>query len=131
MNLKWHTPERKIQEAYCEYLHIRKIPYYAIPNGGFRLDREAVSLKRQGVAAGVPDICVPVARGKFHGLYVEIKSEHGKLSERQIEWCDLLRQLDYHVLVGYGLDECIGQTERYFELPRAMLVFEKIMEDQA
>lgn len=123
MDQFWKTPERKTQEAYCEYLTIRKVPHYAIPNGGYRLDREAVSLKRQGVSAGVPDICVPVSRGKFHGLYVEVKSTHGKLSNRQIEWCDLLRQEGYEVCVGYDIDECILFTEKYLSLPKAVLVW--------
>lgn len=38
-----------------EYMH-------HIPNGGKRDKRTAVALKRQGVKAGVPDICLPVAR---------------------------------------------------------------------
>ena len=37
-----------------EYMH-------HIPNGGKRDKRTAVALKRQGVKAGVPDICLPVA----------------------------------------------------------------------
>lgn len=36
-----------------EYMH-------HIPNGGKRDKRTAVALKRQGVKAGVPDICLPV-----------------------------------------------------------------------
>jgi len=31
--------------------------------------------KREGVLAGVSDIFVPVARGEFHGLYIEMKSQ--------------------------------------------------------
>lgn len=33
-----------------------------IPNGGSRNQLEAANLKRQGVKAGVPDFCLPVAR---------------------------------------------------------------------
>lgn len=46
---------------------------YHIPNGGSRNKREAANLKRQGVRAGVPDLCLPVARGDYHGLYIELK----------------------------------------------------------
>ena len=42
-----------------EYMH-------HIPNGGKRDKRTAVALKRQGVKAGVPDICLPVARNGYH-----------------------------------------------------------------
>lgn len=44
-----------------------------IPNGGSRNQLEAANLKRQGVKAGVPDLCLPVPRNGKHGLYVEMK----------------------------------------------------------
>ena len=34
---------------------------YHIPNGGSRHRLEAIHLKQQGVRAGVPDLCLPVA----------------------------------------------------------------------
>lgn len=36
---------------------------YAIPNGGKRAIKTAIVLKAQGVKSGVPDMCLPVARG--------------------------------------------------------------------
>lgn len=36
---------------------------YHIPNGGSRNQIEAKHLKAQGVKSGVPDLCLPVARG--------------------------------------------------------------------
>ena len=36
---------------------------FRIPNGGSRHPAEAARLKAQGVKAGVPDLCIPVARG--------------------------------------------------------------------
>ena len=41
---------------------------HAIPNGGHRNKITAARLKAEGVRAGVPDICLPVARGGWHGL---------------------------------------------------------------
>lgn len=46
---------------------------YHIPNGGSRNKIEAANLRRQGVRSGVPDLCLPVARGNYHGLYIELK----------------------------------------------------------
>ena len=63
---------------YCEFIHV---PVFHIPNGGYRNAREAANLKRQGVKAGVPDLCIPVAKGGYHGLYIEMKTKKGKLSE--------------------------------------------------
>ena len=70
---------------------------YHVPNGGLRSKTEAVRFKRVGVKAGVPDLCLPVARDGFHGLYIELKrKEGGKLSEAQTEW--MARLIDQHYL---------------------------------
>jgi len=47
---------------------------YHIPNGGYRYKTTARRLKAEGVKAGVPDICLPVPRGGYHGLYIEMKA---------------------------------------------------------
>ena len=39
--------------------------------------------KKQGKKSGVPDICLPVPCGTFHGLWVEMKSPTGKVSKNQ------------------------------------------------
>ena len=41
---------------------------YHVPNGGSRNKAEAGRFKAEGVKAGVPDLCLPVPRGEFHGL---------------------------------------------------------------
>ena len=49
-----------------------------IPNGGKRDAIEAKHLKAQGVKKGVPDLCLPVARGPYHGAYIELKTQTGR-----------------------------------------------------
>lgn len=61
-----------------------------IPNGGSRNKAEAAHLKRQGVKAGVPDIFLPVARGGYHGLYIELKFGKNKTSKNQDKWLSAL-----------------------------------------
>ena len=61
-----------------------------IPNGGTRDPIEAKHLKQQGVKSGVPDLFLPVPRGKYHGLYIEMKTEHGHTSDSQEWWGDKL-----------------------------------------
>ena len=46
---------------------------YAIPNGGMRDKITAGKLKAEGVKSGVSDVCLPVRRGCYSGLYVEMK----------------------------------------------------------
>lgn len=76
---------------------------FAIPNGGKRNKATAGKLKAEGVKAGVPDICLPVARGRFHGLYIELKAPGGKASDSQSSWLKALAAQGYcaHVCVGW------------------------------
>lgn len=89
---------------------------YHIPNGGSRNKIEAANLKRQGVKAGVPDICLPVARGKYHGLYIELKVDKNKPTQNQIEWADRLNAQGYLSLVCYGFDEARKAILKYLNL---------------
>ncbi|CAI3224653.1 VRR-NUC domain-containing protein [Clostridium neonatale] len=88
---------------------------YHIPNGGRREKKEAVALKRQGVKAGVPDICLPVAVGEYHGLYIELKVGKNKTSKHQDEWIEKLRNENYCVEVSYGWQEARDTIEDYLE----------------
>ena len=58
------------QRQYNKYPELKLL--YHVPNGGSRNTLEAANLKRQGVKAGVPDLCLPVARQGHHGLYIEM-----------------------------------------------------------
>lgn len=78
---------------------------YAVPNGGSRNIIEAKNLKRQGVKSGVPDICLPVAAGGYHGLYIELKVGKNKPSENQEQWLEYLNKAGYMTKVCYGFQE--------------------------
>ena len=89
---------------------------YHIPNGGSRNPIEAANLKRQGVKAGVPDLCLPVARGKYHGLYIELKYGKNKPSEKQTEWLRALSEQGYAVKVCYGWEQAAKALKKYLEM---------------
>lgn len=76
-----------------------------IPNGGKRSIGTAKKLKAQGVKSGVPDLCLPVSRGKYHGLYIELKANNNKTSENQDKWIGALKKQGYQVNVCYGWEE--------------------------
>ena len=88
-----HVSEAAEQVAVVEWCDANRVPVFHIPNGGKRGKSEAAYLKRQGVRAGVPDLCVPVARGGYHSLYVEMKVGTNKPTQKQVEWIALLRRL--------------------------------------
>ena len=87
---------------------------YHIPNGGSRNKAEAANLKMQGVKAGVPDICLPVARGHWHGMYIEMKRRKGaRVSSKQREYIEALRKQGYLAVVCKGWCEAAMHIEGY------------------
>ena len=78
---------------------------YHCPNGGSRNKIEAANLKNQGVKAGVPDIFLPAPRGRYHGLYIELKAGNNKPTKTQARWLRELRKQGYAAYVCYGWQE--------------------------
>lgn len=88
---------------------------YHVPNGGNRGMLEAKRLKAQGVLPGVPDLHLPIARGKFIGLWVEMKSPTGVLSKDQKTVGDALRKQRHRVEVCRSVVEAISVIESYLK----------------
>lgn len=89
---------------------------YHIPNGGKRGRAEAIRFKAEGVKAGVPDICLPVARGAWHGLYIELKRrEGGRVSTEQAEWIEVLIRQGYQAAVCRGWEEAKETIMNYLK----------------
>lgn len=91
---------------------------HAIPNGSHRHKATAARLKKEGVKRGVPDICLPVPRQGYHGLYIELKVAGGTTSSAQRWWLDRLTAEGYLAVVCRGCDEARWTIHRYL-LPQA------------
>lgn len=90
---------------------------YHVPNGGSRKKAEAGCFRAEGVKAGVPDLCLPVARGGYHGLYVELKRLKGsKTSEEQKAWLWSLENQGYFVALCKGWEAAAKVITEYLEL---------------
>lgn len=107
------------QEALITWCRIfeRRYPelemIYHVPNGGSRNRIEAANLKRQGVKAGVPDLCLPVPKDGYHGLYIEMKFGKNKTTKDQEEWLKKLSQYGYKTEVCYGAEEAMEVIKEY------------------
>ena len=86
---------------------------YHVPNGGKRDAATAIALKRQGVKAGVPDIHLPAPKGKYHGLYIELKAGKNATTEKQERWLKYLRKQGYFTAVCYGWKIAAELIETY------------------
>lgn len=89
---------------------------YHIPNGGKRDAIEATNLKRAGVKRGVPDLHLPVPRGQYHGLYVELKTATGRTTLEQDWWIRELLDQGYFCEVCHGWDSARRVIEWYLRL---------------
>lgn len=89
---------------------------FAVPNGGDRNVIVAKKLKAEGVKKGVPDLCLPVPRGGYYGLFIELKRvKKSQISTEQIAWLSALREL------GYRAEMCLGAGAAWEVIQEYML----------
>lgn len=89
---------------------------YHIPNGGSRNKAEAVKLKQMGVLAGVPDLHLPVPKGYYNGLYIEMKFANGRVEKTQRDFLKAAAENKYYCAVCYGTEEAINVLHEYIRL---------------
>ena len=83
--------EQKEQIVLTRWLKILEsqgkiLTFFAIPNGGSRNKLEAVNMKKEGVRAGVSDMCI-VAHKKL--LFVEMKKQGKVLKSGKISYAGI------------------------------------------
>lgn len=87
---------------------------YHVPNEGKRSRATGGRMRAEGLKAGVPDICLPVPRGEFHGLYIELKrTQGGKVTENQAGWIADLQKQGYCAVVCEGWEAAAAVIEKY------------------
>ena len=86
------------------------------PNGGSRNIVEATKFKRMGVLAGFPDLFLFVARGGYHGLFIELKAKGGRVSKAQADMIARLQKAGYLCCVCFGANSAIETIKAYLEL---------------
>ena len=104
-------PEDAIQRAVFKHLAVRGTPgvfAFHPANGGYRRPVEAARLKGLGVRAGVPDI-IAIHRG--HVFALELKTEHGKATEGQLQAIEEIRAAGGHAQICHGLDCALAALE--------------------
>jgi len=92
------------------------LPYFAlfaIPNGGARDMITGANLKAEGVRRGALDLMLSVARGKYHGLFIEMKAGSNKPTDEQLEFIEHLNGAGYKACVHWSADAAIREIEAY------------------
>lgn len=78
---------------------------WAIPNGGKRHIKTAMTLKDEGVLSGVSDLFLMIPKGGWHGLFIEMKAKDGKVTDTQKDFLGTATMMGYQGSVCYGFDE--------------------------
>lgn len=102
---------------------------YHVPNGGYRLGKEAGRMKAQGVKAGVSDLVIRQARGGWHGLYLEFKAtppRDAALADSQHAWLVGSEYEGYCPALARGFEEAKAVLREYASWPRTQVVGERM-----
>lgn len=106
-----YSSEHQEQKALVNWFRLTYPNYLlvAVPNGGNRDLIEAKKLKDEGVLKGFPDLICVADKKSF---FIEMKKKKGGvLSKEQIRVHQLLMNLGYTVLVGYGFIDAKNKIE--------------------
>lgn len=107
-------PEHAEQVKIAVYATKMGYQFFAIPNGGKRSIPEAMRLKQAGVKAGIPDLFFPEPRGKYHGLFIEVKrAKESRTSDAQKYWLEMLNKLGYKAVVVKGFEQAKIAIDEY------------------
>lgn len=93
---------------------------FHIPNERYCDPAKGRQLKLAGVRSGVPDLCLPVPSGRYHGLYIEMKTDTGRASQDQKWWIEHLNAAGYFAEVCHGWESAVAVLEWYLSLPEGM-----------
>ncbi len=116
--------ERNEQEALIRWFALQhpKDMLMHIPNQLIRGCVQARVLCMSGVIPGAPDLFLCVAKGSWHGLFVELKrqtvkgEQKGVVSERQRIVMEHLKSKGYKCIVAFGWKEAKDAITDYMEL---------------
>lgn len=113
------TTEHQEQVAVISWFRLQYKQYasylFAIPNGGKRHIVEAVKFKRSGVISGVPDLFLMIPMNGYHGLWIEMKSADGRVSDSQKQFMGAATLMGYPSVVCYGFEEAKNEITNYLQ----------------
>jgi len=121
--------EHQIQCAIVEWANIVDSPYvhstkdlihkkigdFLIKNAneGKRSWAQGKKMKKEGLKKGVSDLFLAIPASNSAGLWIEVKTIKGKISESQEEWLRLMNFAGYGTALIRSVDEGIKTIKNY------------------
>lgn len=107
--------ESDAQRNVVLWLKRRRLVWCAVPNGGKREKLTALTLQREGLVSGVPDILIFSPSGRFVGLALEMKHpEGGTISDEQRHFAAKLIRCGWYVAYCAGEEIAIGILSAFY-----------------
>lgn len=98
----------------CQYPGLEWL--YSIPNAGKRTAWERGMLLDSGLKSGIPDICLPIPRGGFGALYIELKFGKNKPTDNQQRWLTGLQNVGNLTVVCHFWHEAADVIIKYLNM---------------
>lgn len=124
---EWRDQAAVITWAQCAVAEHPELAYLNGSLNGVRLTiGQAAKARRCGMKKGFPDLSLPVTRGLYAGLYIELKPltrgkknpRRPRLDPEQERWVEFLRSQGYCAAVCCGSDEAINFIKSYLNQKR-------------
>lgn len=118
--IQWEDRDCRNLWKWAQFFPVLRDHLYHVPNGGARRLIEAGVMKALGVRAGVSDYHLPVPRGTFHGLWIEMKAtppHDAAVQPNQTVWLERMAQQGHAAFVCKGWLQAKAVLEWYTGLP--------------
>lgn len=109
---EWQEQEALLEWLSYQYQHLLNYTI-KIQNEGKYSFYVGRRLNAQGRLKGASDLFIAYPNKKYHGLFIEMKTKNGKLSESQRQFIDRMNAIGYKATVCYGFDEAIKEINQY------------------
>jgi len=112
--------EREIQKTVVQYLRLKypKVFFTISPIVKYSNARQGAIQKAMGYTSGTPDIMIFKPNPYYYSLFIELKSEKGKISQNQKEFINYLNSNGYCAIICYSIDMATRLIDWYMNLKR-------------
>jgi hypothetical protein len=108
------TSEHRLQALVLEALQFRAVKdafWFAVPNAGKRSFAVATRMRKEGMQAGVADLCVMLSGGRT--IWLELKTPKGRQSPAQKNFQNICNRLSHVYILARSFDEAIDSLQAF------------------